>query len=267
VLTDPLDWTGSSGLNAVINTPTGNNIIGWNNFDIGSNASVTFTQNGGWILNSVNAFAPGGDGLATGIFGGLNAQSCGIIVQNPLGVVFGPESFVSAQSFVATTLSMDMDKFLAQGSAFDPLKFEYGAPGEIGGNIELQNGWVGHWSQAQIEAQQTIALIGRNIFNKGIIRTTEPDAHVVLAAGEQVLLGLQGSKVMVDVTAPNPEDFVIDNGGWGGTDGGKIEADGGHVVLAAGDIYSTAIEGNRYSGIQRSDLRLCWTRFRCSCRG
>jgi filamentous hemagglutinin family protein len=239
-----LDWTGSSGLNNVINTATGNNVIGWNNFDIGSNASLTFTQNGGWILNNVQAL----DGMATGINGGLFAQNCGLIVRNPLGVTFGPASFVSAQNFVATTLSMDIDKFMSQGSAFDPLNFEFGAPGEVGGNIDIQNGWVlgmcgYYWDQAEIEAQKTVALIGRNIYNKGIIRTTQPDAHVLLAAGEKVLLGLQDSKVMVEVTAPNPGDFVVDNGGFWGTDGGTIDAEGGHVVLAAGDIYSTAIEG------------------------
>ncbi len=237
-----LDWSGDA-LNPIIGTATGNNIIGWKNFDIGSNASLTFTQNGGWILNNVKAI----DGMATGIRGGLFAENCGLIVRNPLGVTFGPESFVDAQSFVATTLSMNLDAFMNSG--FDPLNFEYGALGEVGGDIELQRdwigGWGGYWDQAEIEVDQTVALIGRNIINKGLIRTTQPDARVLMAAGERVLLSLQGTKVMVDVTAPVPGDFVVKNesgGGWGEPDG-KIDAPGAQVVLAAGDIYSTAIEG------------------------
>jgi len=241
-------WTGDGTLNPSLDTAVGNTIINWNNFDIGQNASVTFTQGGGWVLNNISP----ANSAATGIFGKLTAANCGLIVQNPYGVVFGPRSLVSAKSFMALGLTMDMTQFVEQGAAFDPLNFEYGALGEVGGDIELQRGWVqtgyywwqGYYSQAEIQVDQTAALIGKNIFNKGII-SAAANANVVLAAGERVLITRQGSKVMAEVSAPIPESFIVSNepAGMYGSPRGRIDAAGGHVVLAAGDIYSTAIEG------------------------
>ena len=211
VIGTPLDWTGSSGLDAVINTATGNNIITWNNFDIGSNASVTFTQSDGWVLNNVQA----ADLMATGINGGLNAQNCGLIVVNPLGVVFGPDALVSARSFVASTLDV---------STFNDDTLEF-IKGDGIGEIDVMDG-------AQIQADALVALIAQKVLNAGTISC--PGGSVLMAAGDRVLVCQTGSKVIVEMTSATGDIAGVGNV----INEGEITANDGTIVLAAGDIYS-----------------------------
>jgi filamentous hemagglutinin family protein len=220
--TVPLNWTGDGGLNPQIGSPTGNNIIGWNNFDIGSNGSVTFTQNGGWILNNVQA----ADTMRTGINGGLFGPDCGIIVVNPLGIVFGPQALVSAKNFVGSSLRISANDFMNGNFRF--------TSGELTGNVI---------NKGEIVAEGLAALIGRNVGNRGVIRA--PDGYVIMAAGERVLISGNptSGNVVVEVAMNNPAAHIVDQGGGFGTGPGSIDAVGGHVILAAGDIWSTAIEG------------------------
>ncbi|MHC4336690.1 MAG: beta strand repeat-containing protein, partial [Planctomycetota bacterium] len=213
--TVPLNWTGDGGLNPSIDTAAGNNIIGWNNFDIGSNGSVTFTQNGGWILNNVQ------DVMATGINGELIGPDCGLIVVNPLGVVFGPSSLVDAQNFIASSLSISNGNFNAGNFSF--------TGGATAGDIINR-------SENGIIAQEMVALIGRNVTNRGFIA----GEYVIMAAGDNVLI-TQNSPVVVEVAMANPADHMVDQGGSLGTGNGEVEAD--HLILAAGDVWSTGIDG------------------------
>jgi len=65
-----------------------------------------------------------------------------------------------------------------------------------------------------------------------------------MAAGNEVWLGQPGSSVIVQkLVTSDPANQVVDNGGSSGTGPGTINAAGGNIVLAAGDIFSTALEG------------------------
>ncbi|MHC4499146.1 MAG: beta strand repeat-containing protein, partial [Planctomycetota bacterium] len=97
-------------------------------------------------------------------------------------------------------------------------------------------------TQAQIQAKE-IALIGKNVTNKGAIVAQGRDNIVMMAAGDSVMLSREGSNVAVDVDMSFSPIHKVDNGGIQGTGVGTVTADGGKVILAAGDIYSTAIEG------------------------
>jgi filamentous hemagglutinin family protein len=216
-----LGWTGDGGSNPIIGTPTGNNIVTWNNFDIGSGgASVTFTQDGGWILNNVQA----ADAMATGINGGLFGPDCGIIVVNPLGIVFGPQALVSAKNFVGSSLNISDDDFINGNFNF--------TGGGVAGDV-INNG--------RIITQDMAALIGKNVFNRGIIRATNPGGHVIMAAGDQVILGQEGSSIVVEVAMADPDAHLVDNDHDVEDPPTIVGAD--HVVLAAGDVWSTAIGG------------------------
>ncbi|MHC4498718.1 MAG: filamentous hemagglutinin N-terminal domain-containing protein, partial [Planctomycetota bacterium] len=211
-----LDWTGSSGLDAVINTATGNNITTWNNFDIGKDATLTFTQNGGWMLNNVQA------GDATGIFGGLFGPDCGLIVVNPQGVVFGPDSLVNAQNFIASSLQMSSTDFTN-----GVLRF---TDGDIAGDV-TNNGTIlaGHMA----------ALIGKNVYNRGHIA----GEYVIMAAGETVLI-TESSAVVVEVALDgDPADYEARNEETIGDYENNGSVDTKHVILAAGDVWSAGIEG------------------------
>jgi filamentous hemagglutinin family protein len=225
VIGTPLDWTGSSGLDAVVNTAAGNNIIGWNNFDIGANASVTFTQSSGWILNNVQ------DTAATGIYGGLSGSNCGLIVVNPLGVVFGPQALVTAQSFIASSMS------IADADFIDGLPYTFAGGGV--GDILVKEG-------AQIVAEEMAALIGQKVINNGTIQTGS-GGFVVMAAGDSVLLGEPGSKIIVEMTSATSDIDGVGNV----INEGEITAPGGQIVLAAGDIYSVPLHPQLEAGAVR----------------
>ncbi len=217
--TTPLDWTGSAGLDAVIDTATGNQIIEWSNFDIGSDASVTFLQNGGFILNNVS------DVAGTGIFGDLTASSCGILVVNPHGLVIGPQAFVDCQSFIASSLEISDSDFLSGVFQF--------SNGDVAGNV-TNNG--------TIVTEKLAGLIGKNVINRGLVRSE--NGYAIMAAGESVMLSdptASNITVQVDI-AGTLSDYDVDNRQVN-NGGPATEIDAKNVILAAGDIFSTAIEG------------------------
>ncbi len=94
----------------------------------------------------------------------------------------------------------------------------------------------------EISAEQ-VALIGKQVLNAGIIRS--PGGYVLMAAGDRVLLGRDGSNVVVEIDAVAVSDPTDPTStGMGDViNEGTVEAAGGKIVLAAGDTFSRAIEG------------------------
>jgi filamentous hemagglutinin family protein len=201
---------------------TNGTIINWQNFDIGASATVNFDQvsSSAAVLNRVNAI----DGMATGIFGTLNANGTVFIV-NPLGIVFGPSAFIKASQLVASGMNISNADFLDYAINGEQLRL--GGVGGSGGNVI-------NWGE--IQARCSI-LVGRNVFNFGTITKREQDekAYVVMGAGDQIYFGWQGSNIVVEKLATqNPDDHLVSNQGTIATNGGKI-------LFAAGDIFSNAL--------------------------
>jgi len=197
-------------------------IINWDNFDIGSDALTQFHQLGinPVVLNKIT----GGD--PTGIFGSLQANGSVFIV-NPAGIVFGANSHVNVTQLVASSLDITNQNFMDG-------KYEFVAGGSDVGAV-INNG--------AITAAEGVALIGRKILNTGTIKTGT-GGIVVMAAGDEVVLGQPGSDVVVrmdSVTMP-------DDGAGDVINDGLIESKSGTVVLAAGDMFSTALELDKVSG-------------------
>ncbi|MHC4458271.1 MAG: two-partner secretion domain-containing protein, partial [Planctomycetota bacterium] len=194
-------------------------IINWNNFDIGSNATVQFHQPGSMaaVLNRVH------DGDTTGIMGALQANG-GVFIVNPAGIIFGEGATINVAQLVASALDITDQDFIDG-------KYEFIAGEGIGEVI----------NQGTITAIKGVALIGKKILNTGTIMT-DPGGFVVMAAGDRVLLGKPGSDVIVEVgcvsdPAATSDDFS--NGDvW---NEGTIDSPGGMIVLAAGDTFSLAI--------------------------
>jgi len=220
----PSGWTttstgsaGTAGNTTTITAPNGS-IFYWDNFDIGSNHIVNVLQGiNDATLSKVNA----ADGMATGIFGRLHADGTFILI-NPRGVIFGADAYVSARNFIGSSLDIP-DADFTNGI----YQFSGGGIGEVA-------------NYGQISAEQ-VALIGRKVLNAGIIRS--PNGYVLMAAGDRVFLGTEGSSVVVEVDAVTvPQNPPIDGIGYVINEG-TIEASGGKIVLAAGDTFSRAIEG------------------------
>jgi filamentous hemagglutinin family protein len=196
-------------------------VINWDSFDIGSDALTQFHQFGAdpTVLNRITSGDP------TGIFGSLQANGRVFIV-NPAGVVFGAGSTVNVTQLIASSLDISNDDFLNG-------RYEFFA-GEGDAGAIVNNG--------TINAVEGAALIGGRVLNTGTI-TTDSGGFVVMAAGDRVLLGQPGSKILVEMDSVTPTDPENPDGlGEVVNDStGEITANGGTIVLAAGDIFSVPL--------------------------
>jgi filamentous hemagglutinin family protein len=228
------------GLNSLtINSVTNGTVIYIDNHDIGSLGTVTYNQvaNTDWALVKINETLGStfyGDNAATGIAGSLTASG-NFILSNSRGVVSAPDSYIHGRNLVLSAMRItDTDFGQFASGAIDDLKFNT-QPGDIG-SVTI-NG--------DVSGDESVYIVAKNITNAGTI--SSPDGLVVMAAGDSAVIGRPGSDVVVEVAMADPASHVVDNGGDGGTGpgtgAGTIAADGGTVILAAGDIYSTAISG------------------------
>ncbi len=178
--------------------------IDWRSFDIGSQASVNFAQPGrdAIALNRVN-----GSANASQIEGRLTADGT-VLLLNPNGVIFGPNSHVDVGGLVASTGKIDTARFMAGDTSL-------GITGATVGEIVVQ----GH-----ITARDggLAAFVAPSVRNSGVIVANL--GKVALAAGETATLDLYGDHLIeLGFGASNP--LVLNSG--------QIDAAGGHVQLSA----------------------------------
>ncbi|MHC4467483.1 MAG: filamentous hemagglutinin N-terminal domain-containing protein, partial [Planctomycetota bacterium] len=226
-------------------------VIEWNTFDIGSDAAVNFGQvnTSAWVLNNVLAT----DSLASGIAGQLNANG-NIIVSNPLGIVVAPTGMISARTAILSSLRVDKDLFgdFADGTIGD-LSL-YSEVGDMGSII----------NKGLIKVEDSVALLAKKVLNLGTI-TTGTGGCVIMAAGDSIILGQPGSKVIVEMESvsekTDPDEYglvegdvvndVIDPTDPDKEYPGEIKSPEGTIVLAAGDMFSAALDPVVQSGAGR----------------
>mgnify|MGYP003869011071 CR=1 FL=1 len=145
-------------------------IIDWESFNIGREAWTHFDQQGNANWAALNRIYDQNPSL---IFGRLTADGKVYLV-NPNGVLFGPDSKVTAHSVVASSLEMEQEKFLS-----GLLRFASGGDSAAGGTVS---------NQGTIETDElgSVFLIGPNVENSGTIRS--PLGQIGLAAGTEVEL-------------------------------------------------------------------------------
>ena len=161
-----------------------------------------------------------GDG--TEIFGRFDANGS-IWLINPAGILVGDTGVIEVGgALVASSLKLSGDDFLSGNHQF--------TGGADAGNVV---------NQGTIIADYGAILIGKNVINSG---TVSADNLVVMAAGDSVLISENGSDIVVK--AEMPDGWVsgtcvheVSNNGGGGI---EVDGDNAHVVLAAGDIFSSA---------------------------
>jgi filamentous hemagglutinin family protein len=179
-------------------------IINWGSFSIGSAAHVHFQHDAGRQGLTLNRVVGSN---ASEIFGRLTANGQVFLVNNA-GVLFAPGARVEVGSLFATSLSINDQDFLAG-------RYQFYNPGHAGsvvneGHIITPNGYT--------------ALVGPQVRNDGIIAARA--GSVRLAAGDRVSLDMIGDGLIslsVDQAAFNASVL----------NAGRIEADGGTVLLAA----------------------------------
>ncbi|MHC4570451.1 MAG: two-partner secretion domain-containing protein [Planctomycetota bacterium] len=203
-----------------VTVQTQESIIHWQTINTGKGEDLNYLQDGVVNANVLNRVT---SGIGTEFYGNLNAeQGMSIWVLNPAGILFGEGSSVNVTNLVASSLEILNDDFLN------------GAPYEFTGGVDAG---VVEFRGSTTDMVEKFALIGREVINKGALVA---DQLVVMAAGDTVLIS-ENSPVVVEASmgAGVPSDFVVNNH----EDGSGIEVDGdtAQVILAAGDIWSSAL--------------------------
>jgi filamentous hemagglutinin family protein len=210
--------------NGIQNMTASDGAIGhFSNFDIAAGDTVNCSQ----PSNNANALFRVFSGDGTQILGNFNANG-NIYLIDPAGILFGEHSQVNVNRLVASSLDIANQDFLGG-------KYEFSAGSADVGAV-INNG--------TIRAAEGVALIGRKILNTGDIIATGTGGFVVMAAGDKVLLGQPGSNIVVkmdSVTMPDGGDGDVINDGL-------IQSKSGTVVLAAGDMFASALELEKVSG-------------------
>ena len=192
----------STGAAMTINQGSQRAIINWQNFDIGSQASVNFQQPNSSAVTLNRAGGP----AASRIEGQLTANGQVFLI-NPSGVLFGSGARVNVGGLVASTLNIRDADFLSGNYVFSG----------NGGSIT---------NQGQITAAPGgyLAFISPSITNNGTI--SAPQGTVAMGAGERVRLNFAGDRLVgLDVSAGTIDTLITNNQ--------AIRAEGGAILLTA----------------------------------
>ena len=192
----------STGAAMTINQGSQRAIINWQNFDIGSQASVNFQQPNSAAVTLNRAGGP----TASRIEGQLTANGQVFLI-NPNGVLFGSGARVNVGGLVASTLNIRDDDFLS-------------------GNYNFSGNGGSITNQGQITAAPGgyLAFIAPTITNSGTL--SAPQGTVAMGAGERVRLNFAGDRLVgLDVSAGTIDTLITNNQ--------AIRADGGAILLTA----------------------------------
>ncbi|MDE1993070.1 MAG: filamentous hemagglutinin N-terminal domain-containing protein, partial [Rhizobiaceae bacterium] len=204
-----------------ITQTSGSAVVNWQRFNVGKGNRVTFAQPdaNAAILNRVT-----GDTTST-IAGQISANGQVYLV-NPNGIAITGTGTVKAGGFVASTLGISDDDFMAGKRTFSGNGAS--APVNNAGSITINRGGY-------------MALIGGVVGNSGTI--TVPLGKAALGSGEQATLDLSGDGFL-QVAVPTKaggKDALVSNIG-------KISARGGTVQLSAAAAKDMARQAVNMSG-------------------
>ncbi|WP_175426438.1 MBG domain-containing protein [Azospirillum brasilense] len=196
-------------------------VVNWQSFSVGQGNSVNFIQPSGntAILNRVTGATP------STIAGAINANGQVYLV-NPNGITITKTGTVNAAGFVASTLAIGDDDFMAGKRDFAG----NGASATVSNAGTITIGRGGY-----------AALLGGAVDNAGTI--TVPLGKVGLGSGERATLDLSGDgflQVAVPTKAEGKGALVRNSG--------KIAADGGSVQLSAAAAKDMARQTINLSG-------------------
>ncbi|MFX3679932.1 MAG: filamentous hemagglutinin N-terminal domain-containing protein [Hyphomicrobiales bacterium] len=192
-------------------------IIDWRQFHVAPDHSVTYAQPdaNAVILNRITGGEP------SHIMGRISANGTVMIV-NPDGILFGPQSRIDVGGLVATTADIGNDDFMAG-------RYHFNQPGNPGASIV---------NEGQITAREggIAALVAPGVRNSGVIAARL--GQVALASANQFTLDLYGDNLIklkiddeiidqvIDVATGQPMAALVDNQG-------TLSASGGQVALTA----------------------------------
>ncbi len=195
--------------NTTLIKASNNSIINYQQFNIFADETVRFIQPNARsrVLNRIRGAEP------TRIDGTVQANGIVYFV-NPAGVVFGKNSVVDVGGIYAAAANLSNRDFLRGVNRFTNAHGTVANEGTILGDA--------------------VYLIGRHVANYGHIDAEE--GAVMLLSGKDVYIAERGGRMMVRLRGGAPAD-----GKPGVVNTGKVNARGGSISLAAGDMYSLAV--------------------------
>ena len=176
-------------------------IINWNSFSIGANETTRFNQASAAssVLNRVIANDPS-------VLLGTLSSNGKVWLVNPAGIMVGQGARIDVAGFIASTLNVRNEDFLAG-------RLNFGATPNAGG---IQN-----YGQITTPSGGSIYLVAPEVENHGVINA--PNGEVILAAGQTAQLidsGTPGVKVNITGAEGNVTNL------------GEIVAEAGRIGMA-----------------------------------
>ncbi len=179
-------------------------VLNWQSFNIAAGETTSFIQPNASsvVVNNIQ------DANVSQIFGSLQANGM-VVLMNPSGFYFGPDSFVKTGGLIVSTATSCVPPQNAGGS------WEFNGPPPLSSII--------NYGQIEVGQHGSAFLIANNIENNGSI--TAPGGSVGLISGQTVMLSdrADGRGLSAQVTLPQGS---VDNAG-------KLIADGGVISMQA----------------------------------
>lgn len=183
---------------------TNSAVVNWNSFSIGSGGHVDIRQpsTNSSMLNRVTG------STTSEIHGRLTANGRVHLV-NPNGIFIGPTGTVNAGGFVASTLDISDEDFVAG-------RLQYRS---LGNSATVENA-----GRVTIGRDGYAALLGGRVRNSGVV--TVPMGKIAFGSGERAVLDLSGDQflqVAVPTGGEDGDQALIENSGLASAQGGLIE--------------------------------------------
>lgn len=199
-----------------VNTTTVNQtsdraVINWNQFNVSNSETVRFNQPG---VSSITLNRVVADANPSQILGSIEANGR-VVISNPNGMVFGPNSRTDVAGLIATTADISPTQFMTN----DTLRFNQAST--TNAKIEVQNGAV---ITSTAREQGLVALVAPQVVNNGLIVANQ--GKVVLAGAE---------KATIDLTGDGLVSFAVSN-----QNSNTLVHQGGTVTAQGGQVYMTA---------------------------
>jgi filamentous hemagglutinin family protein len=233
------DGDGTSSM--TITAPNGS-IIRWGSFDIDRGETVQFIQPNAdaRVLNRVTSSGPS-------TINGTLLGDGHVYIVNPAGVVFGANSTVNVNGLHAAGGRISDDDFVNGNDRYTGVR----------GDVRVNGPRTDGATAAQITAR-AVALVGEHVVVEAGARIFADGGWIVLAAGNDVLIGRDENGRGILLRVENAADAVFDRNDTGVLNQGTLDAGvgaaGGRVSIGAGDIYGTAVFSD--SAIQARQLAL-----------
>jgi filamentous hemagglutinin family protein len=210
-------------------------VIDWRSFSIGAGRSVAFKQPSAASATLNRVTGP----EMSAILGLLTANGTVFLV-NPNGILIGPGAKIDVGGLVAATANISNENFMAGRYKFD--------------EVVNRNAVIVNRGEITAHAGGLVALVAPGVENSGVIRAEL--GRVVLASGNRFTLDLFGDKLvtfavddkvaarLTDVDGRPLKAYVNQTG--------RIEADGGSILIAASAAKAVLDNVINTSGVVRA---------------